>query len=145
MKPVFIVLSLLTFLNFTFAKSGTADLHISSVVANSTSDSVLVRSKDGGETLNVSTNPLLTIDDLKSAKVLKEGKEARMSVKINESAALKLRSYTANHAGERLAVIVNGELVSAPAIRDTIKNDFVFGPMGLEQAESLAKLINHRK
>lgn len=60
-------------------------------------------------------------------------------IKLNDAGGKLLRTLTKSHRNQALAIIVNGEILSAPVVREEIGSDFeITGNFSREQAEKLA-------
>ena len=90
----------------------------------------------------VSNHPVLSLPDLESAQAISKTGDTTVSVHIKAASQEKLRSFSASHVGERLAIILNGKMISGPVIRDEMKKDFVVGPLAESDAKALVSAIN---
>ena len=65
--------------------------------------------------------PIVGLTDVKSAKVVTDalGKKA-LAIELKEAAATRLQTETEKSVGQRLAFIVQGKVVNAPAIKEKI-------------------------
>lgn len=97
-----------------------------------------------GETIYVSPEITLSNNDIMSAQAISdsEGKPAVEAV-LNLLGTQKFAIFTSNHIGEMAAVIVNGQLVSAPVIQAPIMKGRVViaGKFTPEEAEDLARSL----
>ncbi len=144
MKLILIALSLMMNFQLAFAsETKTVSIEFAPVSIAPSADSREMRDAQSGETLNVLKTPVLTGADLVSAKVISSSaKDPQVSVALKREAQSKLRDFSAHHQGERLAIVVDSKMMSAPVIRDTMKKDFVVGPMSRAVAEKLVDAIN---
>ena len=95
-------------------------------------------------------NPLLTGECIKNARVEPSrsntpGYEVR--VIFNEQGKKTLKEYTSQHKGEPLAIVVDGEVLSAPIIRSEIGQGqcLIQGPFAKAKAQRIAQGISPRK
>ncbi len=129
-----------------FAADQTPKFEVSGVTAKPSKDSVPMKTKAGDETLNVLKTPLLGLSDFKNAKVSTDANGAQLSVELNPTGAKKIHDYTASHIDQRVGIVVDGELVSAPIIKQMISGkNFVISAISDERAHELAKAINSQK
>ncbi|PJA73852.1 hypothetical protein CO151_12105 [bacterium CG_4_9_14_3_um_filter_65_15] len=97
-----------------------------------------------GETISVSPEITLSNNDIMSAQAIadSEGGPAVEAV-LNLLGTQKFAIFTSNHIGEMAAVIVNGQVVSAPVIRAPIMKGRVIisGKFTQGEAEGLARSL----
>jgi len=108
--------------------------------------SVAYPQKRDGSYLMVKTRKIVTGADLKSAN---EGLHPTNNYPIvnfvfNEHGAKKLCEFTANHIGKPFAVVLDGEIITAPNINGAIcgGRGFVEGDFTMKEAEDLARSLN---
>lgn len=104
-----------------------------------------MKNHDTGKVMNVLKDPVLTLSDFSGAKVSKEKGQTLVAMSLKETSSEKIRTYSAAHIGEQLAMVFDGELLRAPVIRDTIQKDFVVGPMSDLGAKQLVEAVNGQK
>ena len=120
-------------------------LRLAGVEDKKTEQSITLRDSDSGKNLHVLKLSVITIADIKSAKVEKAGNTGlyQLSVELKDDGSKHLRDYTAGHQGKRLAIVVNNRLLAAPVIRAVIEDGhFVVGKMSQDEARTLADAIN---
>jgi RNA polymerase sigma factor (sigma-70 family) len=98
------------------------------------------------ETLYVQKKVLLDQTDLKSASVITNqppGKP-RIQITFTEAGAKQLAKVTHQNIGKRLAIIIDGQLYSAPTIRSEIRDGKaqIDGNFSVQEANDLAAKIN---
>lgn len=87
--------------------------------------------------------PLLTLGDFTDAKVLATAGQTELSVTMSAESAKRVQEFTATHVGTKIAMILNGRVVSTPTIVDPITGrGFQIGPMSREEAQRVADSIN---
>jgi len=72
--------------------------------------------------LYVSSVPEIGLEDVAWVGV-QHGPDSRkcgIMIELNDKGRDKLRDYTEGHIGERLGILINGELITAPIIKATI-------------------------
>ena len=96
-----------------------------------------------GESIYVATEALLTNADVHSAQAVAGTDEPYVSVTLTFVGARLLRTWSAMNVGRPLAILVDGELVSAPIIREPLTGQEVSitGRFTPEAAEALARTI----
>ncbi len=107
-------------------------------------DTVAMNLKGKNETLHVNKKVLLDALDVEGAKVVAgTGGAPRVSVSFTTRGAKKLAEITGKNIGRRLAVIVKGQLLSAPVIRAKILGPaLIEGDFTHKQAHELAAALN---
>ena len=97
------------------------------------------------EKVYVRTVVELTEKDIKAAKVVRTHRGAAVGVKLTWSAARRLASLTDQHTGYRLAIIVDGRVVSAPLIKGkTGRLMIIAGSFTQDEAKALAAALDGR-
>jgi beta-lactamase regulating signal transducer with metallopeptidase domain len=94
-------------------------------LAESTAGEGLKQAKvgDQGETIYLHAEPVLTSQDVAEAKLTKNAtNETEIEVVFTKAGEEKISKATAANLGKRLAIVVNGAVVSAPTIRSPIGN-----------------------
>ena len=103
---------------------------------------VLVRNETGAisEALLVPERPELTGSMLEDARVSADRlNRPLVSFTWNSEGARLFRDFTGSHIGDRLAAIVDGEVVTAPVIQDRIaRNGQISGQFTAQEAANLA-------
>lgn len=79
-----------------------------------------------GEQLTL-TDPVMTIERLDRAEVMMDKSTAAWALvlSLTDEDAAAFAGWTADHIGERLAMVIDGEVVIAPTIQDTITGGVV--------------------
>ncbi|MDR3458664.1 MAG: M56 family metallopeptidase [Verrucomicrobiae bacterium] len=97
------------------------------------------------ETLNIQKTVLLDQTDLKSAKVTKDNLGSPMiEFTLTDAGRMQFARITREHLHQRLAMIIDGKLWSAPNIASEITGGSgqITGSFSAEQAETLAAELN---
>lgn len=83
---------------------------------------------------------MLSSKDIAEATVEKLPTGAQISVVMTELGAEKLARLTRNNIGKRVAMLIRGELASAPTIRDEIREGraVITGDFTYEEASAIA-------
>jgi preprotein translocase subunit SecD len=102
------------------SKPGTAKLEFR-LVAKSDAGGYKVPTWDGKSSMVVEQECPLTDRDVESVKLarLPNGTPA-INLQLDQTASITLESVTSKNRGRRLAVIVDGKIVIAPTIKETI-------------------------
>jgi preprotein translocase subunit SecD len=72
-----------------------------------------------GELLTLSP-PVMTIERLDGAAMVFDNTAWALSIDLTDKDTATFASWTADHIGERLAMVIDGEVVVAPMIQDAI-------------------------
>ncbi len=85
----------------------------------------------------------LTSADVAGAKATVDAKNMpAISVTFTEEGKKKLAKLTAAHEGKPLAILVNGKVLAAPIVRDTITDQaLITGQFSVDQAKKIAEAI----
>ncbi len=82
---------------------------------------------------------LVTTNDVLQARVVESNGRFNVAVTLASAAGARLATATATHTGKPLAIIVDGEVISAPTVRDRIANEaLITGDFTREEAERIA-------
>jgi len=94
------------------------------------------------EELYITVEAFLATKDIVSAKI-REG-TGDIDFQFNKAGSQKLNEITSKNAGRRMAIFVDGNLLSTPKISDPIISGKITIPSGLEneKAQALAERIN---
>lgn len=102
-----------------------------------------VLSSEGTEALWVSPESVMTNDDVLLAEVSMMEEEYFVSILFTADGASKFAHMTEDHIGEKVAIMVDGQVISAPVIRNritggraTLSGDFTY-----EKAREIAQGI----
>ena len=99
-----------------------------------------------GRAFHVGADPVVTERDIVSARVERDrfGRYT-VVVKLSEDGARRLHAFTRNHLGGYLAILVDGELTSAPKIHSAVSQTAVItGGLPAQRAEEIATALNAR-
>ena len=84
------------------------------------SGGTIVKDPQTGETLHVD-DPMMTIEHLDGAEIGQDQSGGWMlTIHLNDKNAATFADWTAGHTGERLAVLIDDEVVLAPTIQSAI-------------------------
>lgn len=92
------------------------------------------------ETFYAHEQALLTGEDVESATAVRMNGRPAVELKFTEAGAARLAEVTGSNVGRRMGMILNGELVTAPVIRDRISGGVavINGEFTQEEAERVA-------
>ncbi len=112
------------------------------------SERMVLKNEGGEEVLFVKTQAVLGDDDVKEAWP-DPTFDGQITVKLNEDGGKKLKQATARmqHGRDRLAIIVDGRLISAPVVQATLGSSFVisgFKDMEFRGLDDLARKMSGR-
>ena len=83
--------------------------------------------------------------DVKSAAVTNESKTPWVRQTLTDQGAQRLMEATRGNIGNRMAVVLNGRLLSAPVIQAAVSNGIpLTGPFTREQAGEIAAELNRQ-
>lgn len=78
-----------------------------------------------GESLTLA-DPVMTIERLDRAEIMLDpSQQWALSITLTDEDATTFADWTADHIGERLAMVIDGEVVIAPTIQDAITGGVV--------------------
>jgi preprotein translocase subunit SecD len=85
-------------------------------------------------------DPVIVGADLRSARPgLDDDDEPGVVVRFSEAASKRLHEFSAEHVGRRLAILVDGEVITAPRLDGPIPGEaFISGGFSLQEVEELA-------
>ena len=91
----------------------------------------------------VADSLFLTNEDLVTAEVVDKKNQPKVKVILNEEGRQKFADFTLKNIGRNAALIVDGQLVSAPRINAQIDEGIllIVGHIDLAEAESIARGI----
>jgi len=94
-----------------------------------------------GDIFYLHSKVLLNQYDVKSAAVVMQKEPPAVEIILTSDGAKKFKKLTAKNIGKRCGMVLNGKLLSAPFIRDTIPGGraIINGIFTVEEAESIAK------
>jgi len=109
-------------------------------------DTVAMKVMGKDETLHVNKQALLSALDVRSAKATRDRyrDSAAISLSLTQEGAGKFGEITAKNINRRLAIVVDGQLVSAPVIRSRVEGGeaVITGSFTMKEAQELASAIN---
>lgn len=137
--------AILLLLTFGVFSTATADdsfgLYLRAVVDKDAGGAVQMKNEDGQE-VYVSTKAIITPDDVKSAKVV-DGDDAVISFVFTESGQKKLGEATRTLIGKKLAIIIDGKLLSTPVVQSEFSTGAnITGNFTREWAEGVVERVN---
>ena len=110
------------------------------VAAKAQPNSVPLKTPDGKETLNVNLMPVIANDSYQAAALVNGG----VSVELTKNGSRVFHNYTVSHVGKKIAIAMNGRILSTMVIKEPIDKKIVtMGVVGKEAAE-VVKSINSR-
>ena len=120
------------------SRSNAADARRGKLPANTR----LIQSVDG-ETLVISRKPLVGGENLTDAQASFQEGQPVVSFKFNSLGGKKFGEATKNNIGERLAIVLDNEVISAPVIQSAILggNGIISGNFTIKSANDLALLL----
>jgi preprotein translocase subunit SecD len=94
-----------------------------------------------GETFYLHNEVLLNQYDVESAAVVTQQGRPAVELFLTTEGIKKFKELTAQNVGKRCGMVLNGKLLSAPIIKDTISGDraIITGYLTEAEAESIAK------
>ena len=122
------------------AAADTSGLYLRAVVDKGAKGAVLMADEDG-QAVYVSPVAIITPDEVESAKL--KGEEAvSISFKFNLTGQTKLGEATRSMIGKKLAIIVDGKLLSTPVVRSEFsKGADITGNFTREWADSVVERV----
>jgi preprotein translocase subunit SecD len=107
---------------------------------------IVARAADSGRLVYLHPEPILTNDDIAQSWVLEEEPDRfGVSVHFLQAGAERMRRATANHLGRPVAILIDGEAVTAPVVRSLISDSAVIdGDYTRAEAERIADGISMR-
>ena len=108
-----------------------------------TKNTEILPSMDGTEWFLVDKVPVITGKDLKTAYVgVDQFGQPAVNFELKSEAAEKFEKFTEENIGERLAIILDGKVVSAPVIRSKISDrGQITGNFTAQEARDLALIL----
>jgi preprotein translocase subunit SecD len=99
-----------------------------------------------GEIFYLHNKVLVNQHDVESAAVVMQQERPAVELILTSEGAKKFKRLTANNVGKRCAMVLNGELLSAPVIRDTISGGraIINGIFTEAEAENIAVGLNKK-
>ena len=100
---------------------------------------------ENGETLNISKRIIMSGENLIDAQpnINNQNNEPTVSFTLDRLGAQKFGRATTDNVGKRLAIVLDGEIVSAPSINEAITsgNGMISGNFSFQEATDLALLL----
>lgn len=93
----------------------------------------------GDKRLYVDPTPLLTNHDITSAKQVRDNHDRlAVALKLSDAVGDKMYEYTGQNLGEPIAIILDGQLLSAPNVMSALRHDVIItgGRDGLSQTQA---------
>ena len=99
-----------------------------------------------GDIFYIHNEVLVNQLDVKSAAVVTQQGQPAVELILTSEGAKKFEELTAQNIGKHCAMVINGELLSAPIIRDTIPGGraIITGIFTESEAEDIAKGLNKK-
>ncbi|MFQ5592485.1 MAG: hypothetical protein ACE5HE_15110 [Phycisphaerae bacterium] len=97
-----------------------------------------------GQPVYVAPDSVISERDIVSARVV-ENRQGRPAVGVtfSEEAGARFERFTDAHIGEHLAILIDGELLTAATIRSKLgRRALIVGDFTLERAEEIAAALN---
>lgn len=111
--------------------------------AESGTEAMSYNSPKGAETIYVRQDVILDLKALKAAKGEFNTSGYCILLELTEEGAKRQSDYCRSRVGERLAILLNGKLVSAPFIGDRIANrTLMFGPHSRAEQNEMLKVFH---
>jgi len=122
---------------------GLQSIDISPVFDKPTANSIDMATKEDGEILHVGKVPVLTLKDFTNGNVTVQEGVVSLNLGLTKSGGKRIREFTTDNVGKRLAFIINGTLIKAPRVRTPINGEGIsINPIEKADADRLARLIN---
>jgi len=92
----------------------------------------------------VNAYPVITGGDLENARPSKDNYGSpNIAFTLASPGAAKFRNYTSKNIGQKLAIVLDNEILSAPVIQDVLSKEAVItGNFTVEEAEDMARILN---
>jgi preprotein translocase subunit SecD len=87
--------------------------------------------------------PVLTSQDFSHAHVVSRKGKVILQATLTDSASTKLKEFSLNHVGQKVAILNGGEVIAMPVIRVPLNRDIEIDALSKTEAENMARLINH--
>jgi preprotein translocase subunit SecD len=99
---------------------------------------------EAGQPLYVASEPFLTQHDVRRASTLVSGRRNLVLLEFYPLAARKLDEWSAEHVGERLAILLDDELLMSPVLTSRIGQGKVVleGEFSNERAQAIARALS---
>lgn len=102
--------------------------------------------RDSKQTVYLHPQAEVTLADVQEVVAVEDQRREQLAVSITltRSGAKKMRTMTEGHLGKPLAIVVNGEVVLAPTIKDRLSSRIMISGLKANEAEELVKLFEKR-
>jgi preprotein translocase subunit SecD len=122
--------------------SKTAELNFH-IEKNSYVDTILLENIETNESVRVMERPSLTGDYIQDASMQYDNNSPVVSFSLNKAGADIFGDLTEKNVGKRIAIVLDGTLISAPVVRDTISGGagVISGNFTNEEANNLAIIL----
>ncbi len=122
------------------SKTAKLDFHIEK---NSYIETILLENSKTGESIRVMSRPSLTGDYLQDASMQYDNNSPVVSFSLNKAGSDIFGDLTSKNVGKRIAIVLDGTLISAPVVRDTISGGagVISGNFTNEEANNLAIIL----
>jgi preprotein translocase subunit SecD len=92
----------------------------------------------------VKAYPVITGRDLENARRSKDNYGSpNIAFTLTSAGAAKFRNYTSKNIGQKLAIVLDNKVQSAPVIQDVLSKEAVItGRFTIEEAEDMARILN---
>ena len=106
-------------------------------------DTILLENIETKEVVRVMARPSLTGDYLQDASMQYDNNSPVVSFSLNKAGADIFGDLTFKNVGKRIAIVLDGSLISAPVVRDTISGGagVISGNFTNEEANNLAIIL----
>ena len=104
---------------------------------------VLLTESVNGDTLYVDPVPIITEVHIFETAVQEEQPGPSVLIVLDEEGTALFGALTAARIGEKLAVVVDGELLTAPVVREAVTDGraIITGAMTMEEAQAVADAL----
>jgi preprotein translocase subunit SecD len=102
--------------------------------------------RDGAQTVCLAPEIVADAGDIEDASAVTLEYGVALRLLFTADGSRKIETATSQHIGERLAILVGGEVVMAPMIRDAIaKEAMISGNFTKEEVSAFARTINQTR
>ena len=115
------------------------------VVPAKTEGSIVAQDRDTAQPVLLSKDALLFYDrDIAAARVARDRSGSRVDISFTASVSELLYDFTAKQVGQRVGIVVGGELIFSARIAEPIRTALSLSGLTAERAESIVSLIAGR-
>ena len=98
---------------------------------------------DGDQVLYVSRKPAFSVGEVTAARVVSDREGSGVQIGLSDDAAARLESLVGEKGGKPLAIMLNGELFSAPMIKSPItQGKLMLSGLDGARADRLVRAVN---